>query len=147
MTSTSTLHMGSAQAVFDAQHWLQMLTKQCGLSCADGLSAQSLSNLTKDRFSSLVVGAVNIMGKLHINCMIIIKFMVQVSEKLEMRNDLLKCQSSVKDLQKKLLDVKGVQLQRVTSAVTEKVREVKNEVQSEFRSLTARRSRVIEQMT
>ena len=58
--------------------------------------------------------------------------MVQVREKLEIRNDLLKCQSSVKDLQKKLLDVKGVQLQSVTSAVTEKVGEVKNEVQSEF---------------
>ena len=120
--------MGSAQAVFDAQHWLRMLTKQCGLSSTDDLSTQLLSKITKDSLSTLVIGATNIISKM------LDHNKVQVSEKVEMRNELLKCQSSVIDLQKKLLDAKDVQLQSVTSAVTEKVGEVKNAVHAEFQS-------------
>ena len=120
--------MGSAQAFFDAQHWLRSLMKDCGLCRTEDLSTQLLTKKTKDSLSLLVHGAANIISKM------IDHNDVQVRKKVDMGKELIKCQSSVIDLQKKLLDAKEVQLKSITSAVTEKVGEVKNDVQAELRS-------------
>ena len=119
-----------AQAVFDAKDWLRTLMKDCKVSAPSELVPEKL-RCKNNEFCTLIKGAAKIIEKL------LDHNQLQLNEKQELRQELMKCQSSVIDLQKQVIHEKDVQLQSLTTVVSEKVCEVKTEVKAEFEGYSA----------